>query len=489
MKNLKKLTLLHSNDLHGDFLAEHVDEELIGGVSRLSGYISKVRNEEKNVIYSISGDMFRGSLIDSEFQGLSTIEIMNLLAPDVVTIGNHEVDYGLAHMLFIDKCATFPIINANMYLKHNGVRLFDSHFIKEIDGMRVMFIGILTEEVLEATKAEGLIGTLIDIEDAAAEVGKICDAYRSTDIDLCVLLTHIGIEEDKKLAEKLDPACGVDIIIGGHSHTRLTEPCVVAGIPIVQAAIGTDQIGRFDIMVDTDNNCIDSYTWQCIPITSATCPSDPALEKLIKEYADYTDAKYGRVLTRLMRKYTHPGRHMETEVGDLLAECFRDQLDADLMMLGSGSIRSKELGPIVTLRDFKTVFPYGGPLYKVMLTGDQLRRALRFMLRDEAFGEEPETEWYQFSKGFFCEYDRPTHTVLSLKMNGKEVADNDQFSVILQSYHYMSMQKNLDLPLEEVEKNKKGTQVAIEAPNVLEEYFISHPLIELDSERRLVIHT
>ena len=67
--------------------------------------------------------MFRGSLIDSEFQGVSTIEIMNLLAPDVVTLGNHEVDYGLAHLLFLEKCATFPIINANMHLKHNGARL------------------------------------------------------------------------------------------------------------------------------------------------------------------------------------------------------------------------------------------------------------------------------------------------------------------------------------------------------------------------------
>ena len=148
MSNLKKLTLLHSNDLHGDFLAEKVDDRLVGGVSLLSGYINQVRNEEKNVIYSISGDMFRGSLIDSEFQGLSTIEIMNLLAPDVVTIGNHEADYGLAHMLFIEKCAAFPIVNANMYIKFLGKRLFNSHYIKEIDGMRVMFIGILTEEVL-----------------------------------------------------------------------------------------------------------------------------------------------------------------------------------------------------------------------------------------------------------------------------------------------------------------------------------------------------
>jgi len=339
-----------------------VDEKLVGGVSRLSGYINKVRNEEKKVIYAISGDMFRGSLIDSEFQGISTIEIMNLLAPDVVTLGNHEIDYGLAHLLFLEKCATFPIINANMHLKHNGARLFNSHYIKEIDGMRVLFIGILTEIVLAMTKSLGFIGTLVDIEDAAKEVGKICDAYRDVDIDFTVLLTHIGFDEDKKLAAKLDPAWGVDLIIGGHSHTYLTEPCVVEGIPIVQAAVGTDQIGRFDIMVDTDNNCIDSYTWQCIPITEDNSPRDEALERCITQFKDYTDKKYGRVLTRFLRAYTHPGRNMETELGDLLAEGIREQLGVDLVFLGSGSIRGESLGPIVTLGDFVEIFPYNETL-------------------------------------------------------------------------------------------------------------------------------
>ena len=93
MKNLKKLTILHSNDLHGDFMAREVESELLGGVSMLSGYIQKVRAEEKNVLYTISGDMFRGSVIDSEFKGLSTIEIMNMLGPDVATLGNHEVSH------------------------------------------------------------------------------------------------------------------------------------------------------------------------------------------------------------------------------------------------------------------------------------------------------------------------------------------------------------------------------------------------------------
>ena len=489
MKNLKKLTLLHSNDLHGDFLAEKVDEKLIGGVSRLSGYINKVRNEEKNVNYSISGDMFRGSLIDSEFQGLSTIEIMNMLAPDVVTIGNHEADYGLAHMLFIEKCASFPIINANMYIKYVGTRLFNSHFIKEIDGMRVMFIGILTEEVLKNTKSEGVVGTLIDIQDAVSEISKICDAYRTEDVDLTVLLTHIGIEEDKKLAEALDPACGIDIIIGGHSHTLLEEPCVVAGIPIVQAAVGTDQIGRFDIMVDTDKNCIDSYTWQCIPITEENCPRDEALEKVVSEYKDYTDEKYGRILTRFPRAYTHPKRNMETELGNLLAECMRDQIGADLVLIGSGSIRKTSLGPAVTVRDFLEIFPFAEPAFGFRLTGKQLRHIVTFMLREDSFLDSEHNEWFQFSKGFCCEFDRKNHQVISLKMNGKEVGDEDMFTVVMQKFFFENIGDFLDLPSEEIEKNGRPIEVATKAPNLLEEYFKDHESIKLDDEQRLIIHT
>lgn len=488
MKNLKKLTILHSNDLHGDFLAEQVDENLVGGVSRLSGYINKVRNEEKNVIYTISGDMFRGSLIDSEFQGISTIEIMNLLAPDVVTLGNHEVDYGLAHLLFIEKCATFPIINANMYLKLNGVRLFKSHFIKEIDGMRVLFIGILTQDVLASTKNEGLIGTMVDLEDAVQEVGKICDAYRTTDIDFTVLLTHIGFDEDKKLAAALDPAWGVDVIIGGHSHTLLSEPCEVAGIPIVQAAVGTDQIGRFDIMVDTDNNCIDSYKWQCIPITVENCPRDEALEEVINKYKDVTDKKYGRVLTRFPRAYTHPRRNMETELGDLMAEGLREQLGVDLVLLASGSIRKPVLGPIVTLKDYMEIFPFGDPMYSFKLTGAQLRRVTKFLLREESFLDGDHNEWYQFSRGFCCEYDRPTHSILSLKMNGREVEDNNLFTVAMQRYHYLSMEDFLNISIEEVSKNGQPLEAATKTPNVLKEYLTAHELIKLDGEPRLIIH-
>ena len=487
-RHLKKLTILHSNDLHGDFLAEHIDSGLVGGVSMLSGYISKVRNEEKNVIYAIAGDMFRGSIIDSEFKGLSTIEIMNLLTPDVVTIGNHEIDYGLAHLLFIEKCANFPIINANMYLNSNGSRLFHSHIVIEIDGIKILFIGVLTEDVLNATKQDELIGKLIDVRDPVNEIRKVTDAYRTKDIDLTILLTHIGFENDKALAAALADDYAIDLIIGGHSHTLLEEPCVMAGIPIVQAAVGTAQIGRFDILFDSFHNRIDSYTWELIPITEDRCPRDEALEALISRYKEETDSKYGKILTRFPCTYTHPCRNRETQIGDLLADAMKEQLGVDLAMICSGSLRRETLGSIVTFQDFMEVYPYSTSVVGIHLTGVQLRKIMTYLMRDEAIADNSSLTCFQFSKGFFCEYDCSTHSIMQLKMNGEEIRDDDVFQVALESYHYKCSEESIGITAEEIEKNGHPVQLAGEAANVLEEYLMNHDFIRLDKEPRLLIH-
>ena len=111
---MKKLTLLHSNDMHGDFFESESDGIMSGGISRLGGYVEKVRKEEKNT----------GSVIDSDYMGLSTIDLVNLLSPDVACPGNHEVDYGIAHLLFLEKCARFPIVCSNMFVTMNNTRLF-----------------------------------------------------------------------------------------------------------------------------------------------------------------------------------------------------------------------------------------------------------------------------------------------------------------------------------------------------------------------------
>ena len=487
MKNLKKLTLLHSNDMHGDFNAEQVDEALIGGVSMLSGYINKVRSEEKNVLYAIAGDMFRGSIIDTEFHGISTIQIMNMLAPDIVTLGNHEIDYGLAHLLFLEKCAEFPIINANMHVTTNHKRLFEPCKIIEIDGMKILFIGIITEIALMECKKDNLIGTFVSLDEAAEEVGRICNTYNSIDVDFTVLLTHIGFEEDKQLAEMLDPSWGVDVIIGGHSHTFITEPEVVNGIPIVQAGTGTDQIGRFDIMIDTDTNSIDSYTWQPVPINADNCPRDPDIERVIEAYQSQTDEKYGQILTKFVRPLTHPARNQETELGDLYADILKDQLGLDIFLMASGSIRTEQLGPVVTKGDFSINFPYDDSAHALWWTGAQLKHGIMRMLRDEALAGA-HTEFYQLSRGLEVEYDQKTHSFIKFNFEGEPVADDRVFTVGLQQFHYKNIEDSFDLTLEQVRENHMDRIVASSCIQVIEETLINSTHQNAKGTGRLIIH-
>ncbi len=487
MANIKKLTLLHSNDMHGDFLAENVDANLIGGVSMLSGYINKVRQEEKNVIYAIAGDMFRGSIIDSEYQGISTIEIMNLLGPDIVTLGNHEVDYGVAHLLFLEKCAEFPIINANLHIKTNNARLFEPCHIIQIDGMKILFIGILTESVLSQCKTDGIIGTFVNVEDAAMEVGRICNTYNAMDVDFTVLLTHIGFEEDKKLAELLDPSWGVDVIIGGHSHTFLTEPCVVNGIPIVQAGTGTDQIGRFDILIDTDTNSINSYTWAPIPINSENCPRDTAIEEVIGTYKARTDEKYGKIITKFVRQLTHPSRIRETELGDLFSDVLKESLGVDIFLLGSGSIRNEQLGPVVTKGDLRECFPYDDAVHVVYVTGGQLKQMLKRMMRDEVF-EGAHCEFYQLSKGLVVEYDQSSHSYLRFEFEGEPVDDDRVFTVGLQHFHYLNIENTFGISIDELRKNHVDRVVATSCTQVIEEALQVGQHQNASGEGRLILH-
>ena len=485
MAHLKKLTLLHSNDLHGHFLSEEVDQKLVGGISMLSGYVSKVRNEEKNVLYCIAGDMLQGSIIDSEFHGISTIEIMNLLAPDIVTIGNHEVDYGLAHLLFLERCAKFPIVNANFYIKNPYTRLFTPQKILKVDGMNIMFIGITTKDIINGIQ-EDILGSFVDIEEAAQEIGHICNAYRHIDIDFTVLLTHIGFEEDKKLAALLDPEWGVDVIIGGHSHTIIDQPPIINGILIAQAGMGTDQLGRFDLTINTDTNTYDEFKWELVPVIPETCPRDLAMEKVIDHFKEETDLKYNRVLCRCKHELTHPNRYEETELGNLIADILAREVGVPLVMLGSGSVRKSADSTLLQLRELIEIFPYDDKLRQLTVTGAQFKRMLTFIFREEMFDCD-HTEFYQYSKGMHIVFDRATKEFVTLELADEPIEDDHIYKIGLQEFHFVNFEKFFDVPIEEVLANADAKVVSTSIQDVIIEHLSNASLVDSKVEGRIEI--
>ena len=314
-------------------------------------------------------------------------------------------------------------------------------------------------------------------------IGKAGDTI---DIDFTVLLTHIGFEEDKKLAALLDPDWGVDVIIGGHSHTKLEEPAKVNDIYIVQAGTGTDEIGRFDIMVDTDLNAIDTFTWRMVPIDDMHCPRDEELERFIQHYKSVTSEKYDRIITRFSCELTHPKRNQETALGDLIADILRDSFGIDLMLMGSGAIRSYSLGPVVHYADLVECLPYDDAVYMLKVTGTQLERMIRHILRDEAFQGE-HTEFYQFSHGMRIVWSRSGQVFRELTLDGEVLHADRLYSVAMQKYHYNNLKPFLNITLEEAEQNGKIRVLSTSARDVVEEYLTVNQHLSREVEGRLVV--
>jgi len=472
--------------MHGDFLAEAsgAEGDLIGGLALLSGYINDVRKKEENVLFVIAGDMLQGSLIDAEYKGLSTIELMNYLAPDVVTIGNHEIDYGLSHLLFLEKIANFPIVNANLYIKKYNKRLMQPHLIIKKAGFDILFTGIITEKIIDSLKMEELVGSFISVEEAAEEVGKICNAYRNDDIDLTVLLTHIGYESDLKLAKLLKPEWGVDMILGGHSHTFLEKPTEINNILIAQAGVGTNQIGRFDITVDDDTNAIVDYEWKLIPINNEIANPDKKLLEFIESFKENVDRKYNTLITKFTEEATHPEREIETSLGNIFADALASSAECDVMFLGSGSIRLEKLGPLVTLKDFLSCFPFDDTLSKFYINGNKLQNIFAHIMRIE--NRDGEGECYQINAGVQAIYNDKEKRLELLKVGNEEINKDKIYSICLQDYHLSNCKDFLNITEKELLSEKCSRVVSTSVQDVLEEYLRNHQNIKPKLENRLV---
>ena len=239
-------------------------------------------------------------------------------------------------------------------------------------------------------------------------------------------------------------------------------------------------------MVDTDRNAIDTFTWEIIPIDDSHCPRDEEVENFIQRYKTATSKKYDRIITRFSYELTHPKRNQETALGDLIADILRDSFGIDLMLMGSGAIRSYTLGPVVHYADLVECLPYDDAVYMLKVTGTQLERMLRHILREEAFQGE-HTEFYQFSHGMRIVWSRSAQAFRELTLDGEELHAERLYSIAMQKYHYNNLKPFLDITLEEAEENGKNRVLSTSARDVVEEYMTVNQHLGRMVEGRLVV--
>jgi len=267
-RNIETLTILHTNDVHARLLP---DERGRGGWASIAALIKAKKASRPDVLVLDGGDMTQGTPVSTIFYGTPIFHVMNASAYDVAVLGNHEFDNGTSYIREFREIADFPLLSANVL--ENGELVADAPTaLLDIDGVRVGIIGITTSESIHQ---EGV--SFLSPEEVVATYVPALDEQA----DLIVALSHLGYERDRELAIASE---GIDIIVGGHTNTKLEVPVRVGSTWIVQAGRWGLFLGELDLTLDMETEELLSVEGKLISVPAPDTTPDPETLAVIQEW-------------------------------------------------------------------------------------------------------------------------------------------------------------------------------------------------------------
>jgi len=225
-------------------------------------------------------------------------------------------------------------------------------------------------------------------------------------------------------------------------------------------------------------------TQTALLISADNIEPDRDLENYIKTYKDVVDDKYSSIVCKLATQLTHPSRIIETSLGNFFADAMADWGELDVMLLGSGSIRTKSLGPVITLGDFMACFPFTDALTRFTVSGESLWHVFNHWMRPE--NRDGEGECYQVNAGVRAIYSDNDRQLLNLWVDDKPVDPDRLYTLGLQGFHASNSQANLDLSMEELQAAGRSRVVATCVQDLVLEYLREHQNFKEAVEERLV---
>ena len=435
MNQTKKLTILHANDFHGQISFKiEKDYTLSGGISLLSSYIKKVRREEKSVFCAICGDILQDNIQNACSKGINTVKLLNLIMSDALSLGNHEMEYGLAHLLIFRECIKTPILCANLLVQPLDKPLFEPSRVFDANGVRILAIGLIPEHFMNGIMSDEFCNTMLTYKDSYEAIRSEIRKHRGEQIDLTVVMSHYGIEGDRILAKDMPKDIKVDVILGGHSHIEMAKEEIVNGIIIVQSNYGMTHIGRLDLDIDMQNGGIVDHRWKLVQINDSLCEFDSEADGYVDHVLyDRNALKDDCFICEFEKRYEHQSRLEETELGDLIADAFLEIYKPDFVIVQSGSIRLKACGPGITLETLKKLYPYDDDFVNATLTGKEIRRAFEYLFSLKPDGSVMNGT-FQYSRGFKLVADLERYKeqgcrVEYIGLNGKAIEDDRIYTV------------------------------------------------------------
>ncbi|MCA0147391.1 5'-nucleotidase C-terminal domain-containing protein [Rossellomorea vietnamensis] len=385
-----RLTILHTNDVHS-----HLEN-----VPYLHTAIKEERKKDGDALLLDAGDVFSGTLFFNEYLGQADAAFMNEIGYDAMTLGNHEFDKGSEVLADFIRKLSFPVVSGNV-----DVRL-DPHLapimkseipeqaesgniypsiIQTVKGIKIGIIGLTTEDTAFLSAPD----KKIVFQDAEKKVLEEMTKLEAKGVNHIILLSHLGLRQDKMLAQKVK---GIDIIVGGHSHTRLESPLVynMKSEPtlIVQADEYGKSLGKLTA-VFSDRGVLTGWNGELLDVLGKNqigndvYPPDPwAVNRLEQLRGPIEKVKSMEVGTTniSLNGNRRDVRTKETNLGNLITDAMLEKANqfnpTQIAFQNGGGIRNSISAGTITLGDVLGVLPFGNTLVTLNLTGEEILLAL-----------------------------------------------------------------------------------------------------------------
>lgn len=405
------MSIMHMNDTHAR----------VEPLTKMVTAIDEFREENPDSLLLHGGDVFSGTLYFNEFRGQADLALLNMMDMDAFVFGNHEFDLGgeegghksLAE--FVEN-ANFPFLGTNIDFSQdpymNGLEtnqslaedpengeIYDS-MIKEIDGEQVGIFGLTTEDTANiASPAD------VTFEDFKETAEQTVEAFEDAGVDKVIALNHLGYDSapevgnDLRIAEEVD---GIDVIVGGHSHTALDEPVSVTKdadgetkepTVIVQAGQYAENLGTLDVTFD-ENGAVTGYDGELLEVDGFE--QDPEAEEVLAPYKEQVDDVMNEEIgAAAMKDLTNPRqdepgddsvRANETELGNLVTDAMlagaQDKYPETVIAFqNGGGIRAPIDEGEITAGEVISVLPFGNNPVIATLTGQEIKDILEHSVR------------------------------------------------------------------------------------------------------------
>ena len=399
MNRVQNLTIIQINDTHG-YLEPHPElvwtaagpaYPIMGGYARIATLLKQARNESRGGVLALdNGDTFHGTYPAVVSEGEALLPLINALHLDAMT-AHWEFAWGPKHFKEMTRRLNHPMLAINCYDKETGDRLFPASVVVERVGLHIGVIGIaatIIDKSMPPHFSEGVRFTL-GLDELPAEIARL---RRAEEIDLIVVLSHLGFPQDVKLAKAVD---GIDVVVSGHTHNRLVHPVLIGKTLIIQSGCHGSFVGRLDLtMVD---GAIAEVRHRLIPVDLSV-----AVDAEMKTLVDQVMQPHRVMLDEVVGKTSiglHRGANLYSPMDDVLLAAIATAADTKIAFSNGWRYGAPVPPGPVTMNDLWNIIPTNPPVSIVELTGSEIREMMEENL-ERTFAADPFEQMGGYLKRF-----------------------------------------------------------------------------------------